>query len=114
MMIGAAMRDGDKESATYFGIALIGLDCLFMVCAVVVVFATFKIVKAKLKKMKGVKAKLKNAIKTNSAKMKGNGWLSSLKKKGTKKGGDGGGGGGKSSTKVVPYSDDSQKQVYNL
>ena len=63
--------------------------------------------------MKGVKAKLKNAVKTNSAKMKSKTWLSSLKKKGTKKGGDGGGG-GKSSTKVVPYSDDSQKQVYNL
>ena len=113
MMIGAAMRDGDKESATYFGIALIGLDCLFMVCAVVVVFATFKIVKAKLKKMKGVKAKLKNAVKTNSAKMRSRTWLNSLKKKVTKK--ENGDGGSKSSTKVVPYSDVKQKkQVYNF
>ena len=113
-MIGAAYAVGDKESATYFGIGLIVLDCLFMVCAVVVVFATFKIVKAKLRKMKGVKVKLKNAVKTNSAKMKSKTWLSSLQKKVTKKDGGDGGGGGKSSTKVVPYSDDSQKQVYNL
>ena len=46
--------------------------------------------------------------------MKSKTWLSSLKKKVTKKDGGGGDGGGKSSTKVVPYSDDSQKQVYNL
>ena len=113
MMIGAAYADGDKESATYFGIGLIVLDCLFMVCAVVVVFATFKIVKAKLKKMKGVKAKLKNAVKTNSAKMRSRTWLNSLKKKVTKK--ENGDGGSKSSTKVVPYSDVKQKkQVYNF
>ena len=53
-------------------------------------------------------------LKRSSAKMKSKTWLSSLKKKVTKKDGGGGDGGGKSSTKVVPYSDDSQKQVYNL
>jgi len=80
LMIGAVKSDNSfKGSMEMFGFMLIGLDIIFMTSAFIAVIFTIWRIKEKIKKMSGVKKKLKKAIKKYSAKLRSKDWLNHLK-----------------------------------
>ena len=80
LMIGAVKLDNSFEgSIESFGLILILLDIIFMTSACIAVIFTVWRIRDKIKKMKGVKKKLKTVIKKYSAKMRSNDWLNHLK-----------------------------------
>ena len=78
MISAASAKNADRESMDLFGYLMITLDISFLGCAVICIFVSIKIIRDKIKKMKGVKTKMLSAMKKNMSKLKSKKWLKSL------------------------------------